>query len=98
MDDQIQTTVMPQEIVTAIDEREVQTLPAMSAETINALQSGESAAPGMPEQAKDISPVEMSAGEMFREFLELKARFNMLESRYNELCREKGFSDYVTMS
>ncbi len=66
------------------------------AAAINALQSGQSLPEGMPEQSANISPVEIELPELVTEFFALKARFNLLEAKYNSLVNEKGFGDYLT--
>lgn len=68
------------------------------ADEINGLQSGAVAAEGMPDQAADIAPVEVSLARVVREVYELKARFNYLEARYNQLCKEKSWQEYATSS
>lgn len=70
----------------------------LSPEEILALQAGTAAAQGMPQQAANISPVEVSQAELIRELFELKARFNYLEAQYNQFCKEKGHADYMTSS
>lgn len=71
---------------------------ALTSDHINALQSGAVAAEGMPEQAKDIAPVDAPIGELIRELYELKARVNFLEMQHNTLCKEKGYPEYQTNS
>lgn len=71
---------------------------AIGPDQINALQSGTTAAEGMPAQAADISPVEMTHSQLVQEFFTLKTRFNMLESMFNTLCDEKHGGLYKTMA
>lgn len=67
---------------------------ALTDDQINALQGGTLAALGMPVQAKDISPVELSHEQLSQAYFELRADVTRLIELYNMHCANAHNMDY----